>query len=592
MIKVLFVRPRICQPTELMTREPFQTLIVEDDEDQRILLKRVLQSRGHEVMACEAAEEGLLAYQRDLFPLVILDVMLPGMNGMELCREMRLIPESSQTVILFATGLEGREGLEEALSAGADDYITKPLDADLLHVRLTIAERQVRSLQRQKQRELDLMRDALRDPVTDLPNEQLFFERLDRAARRHAEERGAFSVLYVDLDGFGKMNESHGREGGDHVLREVGQRLEHCVRSVDTVARMQDDEFLLLLDGVNNTSEPVRLANLIHRALSAPFHIGNGEVFSSASIGIALSQTGFEIPSDMVRDARTASRMALDEDGGSAHRIFDPVLHAGALARVHLESRLKVGIERNELVNEYQPIVSLEDGHITGFESLVRWDDPDRGRLFPDEFIGIAEETGLIVPLGWWCLEEGCRQLREWQDKFPRDVPLTMAINITARQLEHPELVAQVEKQLSGFGIAPSALHIEITESSLMRDVDDTGKVLRELWDRSVRLHIDDFGTGYSSLSYLCRLPIHTLKIDRSFVDRMGDADSDLEIVKTIVRLAKNLGLSIVAEGIETEDQLKQLIALECDEAQGYLLSRPVSSDVATELIAAGKPLF
>ncbi len=575
-----------------MNQESFKTLIVEDDEDQRLLLKRILQSRGHEVVACGAAEEGLSAYQRDLFPLVILDVMLPGMNGMELCREMRLVPESNQTVILFATGVNGREGLEEALSAGADDYITKPLNGDLLHVRLTIAERQVRALQRQKQRELDLMRDALRDAVTDLPNRQLFFERLDRAARRHAREDGAFSVLYVDLDGFRKINEQNGRKAGDHVLREVGQRLEPCVRPVDTVARMQEDEFILLLDGVNNTSEPVRLAHRIHEALSAPIHIENQELFSSASIGIALSQTGFEKPSDMVRDAKAASRMARDEDGGSSHRIFDPVLHAGALARVHLESRLKAAVERNELVLHYQPIVLLKTGQITGFEALVRWDDPDRGRVFPDEFIPVAEETGLIVPLGWWCMEEGCRQLKEWQDRFPREVPLTMAINISPKQLEQPELLSHIDTQLSSFGMSPASLHIEITESSLMENVDDSGEVLRKLWDRSVRLHIDDFGTGYSSLSYLCRLPIHTLKIDRSFVDRMGDGDSDLEIVKTIVRLAKNLGLSIIAEGVETEDQLKQLIDLGCEEAQGYLFSRPVESSVASDLLAAGKPLF
>ena len=239
-------------PTESMSQEPLQTLIVEDDEDQRVLLTRILQSRGHEVVAFGAAEEGLVAYQRNPFPLVILDIMLPGMSGMELCREMRLVSESNQTILLFATGVGGREGIEEALAAGGDDYITKPLDGELLHIRLTIAERQVRALQRQKQRELDLMRDALRDPVTDLPNRQLFFERLDRAARRHAREDGAFSVLYVDLDGFREINEKHGRDSGDRVLREVGQRLEPCVRPVDTVARMQEDEFILLLDGVNN----------------------------------------------------------------------------------------------------------------------------------------------------------------------------------------------------------------------------------------------------------------------------------------------------------------------------------------------------
>ena len=574
-----------------MTQEPLQTLIVEDDEDQRVLLTRILQSRGHEVVACGTSAEGLSAYQRNPFPLVILDIMLPDMNGMELCREMRLVPESAQTVILFATGVDGREGLEEALSAGADDYLTKPLTGELLHVRLTIAERQIRALQRQKQRELDLMRDALRDPVTELPNRQLFFERLDRAARRHAREDGAFSVLYVDLDGFREINEKHGRDWGDRVLREVGERLEPCVRPVDTVARMEGDEFILLFDGVSNVSEPVRLAHRIHQALSAPFHIEDQEVFSSASIGIALSQTGFERPSDMVRDAKTASRTARAEDGPSSHRIFDPVLHAGALARVHLESRLKVAVERDELVLHYQPVVSLETGEILGFEALVRWEDPDRGMVFPDEFIPVAEETGLIVPIGWWGLEEGCRQLKEWQDRFPRDVPLTMAINISARQFEQPDLVEQIVTQISRFGIPPASLHIEITESSLMSNVDGSSAVLQQLWDRSLRLHIDDFGTGYSSLSYLCRLPIHTLKIDRSFVARMGEANSDLEIVKTIVRLAKNLGLSIIAEGVETEGQLKQLIELGCEEAQGFLFSRAVENTVAEELLA-GAPLF
>ena len=571
-----------------MTQDPLQTLIVEDDEDQRVLLTRILQSRGHEVVACGTSAEGLSAYQRNPFPLVILDVMLPDMNGMDLCREMRLVPESAQTVILFATGVDGREGLEEALSAGADDYLTKPLTGDLLHVRLTIAERQVYALQRQKQRELDLMRDALRDPVTDLPNRQLFFERLDRAARRHAREDGAFSVLYADLDGFREINEKHGREWGDRVLREVGERLEPCVRPVDTVARMEGDEFILLLDGVNNVSEPVRLAHRIHQALSAPFHIEDQEVFSSASIGIALSQTGFERPSDMVRDAKTASRTARAEDGPSSHRIFDPVIHAGALARVHLESRLKVAVERGELVLHYQPVVSLETGEILGFEALVRWEDPDRGMVFPDEFVPVAEETGLIVPIGWWGLEEGCRQLKEWHDRFPRDVPLTMAINISARQFEQPDLVDQITTQISRFGIPPASLHIEITESSLMSNVDGSSAVLQQLWDRSLRLHIDDFGTGYSSLSYLCRLPIHTLKIDRSFVDRMGEGDSDLEIVKTIIRLAKNLGLSIIAEGVETEDQLKQLIELGCEKAQGFLFSRAVEMTAAEDLLAAG----
>jgi diguanylate cyclase (GGDEF)-like protein len=435
------------------------------------------------------------------------------------------------------------------------------------------------------------MRDALRDPVTDLPNRQLFFERLDRAARRHAREHGAFAILYVDLDGFREINEKHGRECGDRVLREVGERLEPCVRPVDTVARMQADEFALLLDGVNNVSEPLRLANHIHQALSTPFHVEGQDVFSSASIGIGMSHTGFERPSDILRDAKTAARTARAEDGPSSHRIFDPVLHAGALARVHLESRLRVAAERNELALHYQPIVSLASGEILGFEALARWEDPDRGMILPDEFVPVAEETGLIVPIGWWSLEEGCRQLKEWQDRFPRDVPLTMALNISAKQFEQPDLVDQIAKRLARFAIPSASLHIEITESSLMSNLDGSARVLQQLCDLSLRLHIDDFGTGYSSLSYLCRLPIHTLKIDRSFVSRMAEGGSDLEIVKTIIRLAKDLGLSIIAEGIETKDQLSQLAELGCEEAQGYLFSRAVESSVADELLEGG-PLF
>jgi EAL domain-containing protein (putative c-di-GMP-specific phosphodiesterase class I) len=290
-----------------------------------------------------------------------------------------------------------------------------------------------------------------------------------------------------------------------------------------------------------------------------------------------------------VRDAKTASRMARAEDGRSSHRIFDPVLHAGALAQVHLESRLKVAVERSELLLHYQPVVSLQTGELTGFEALVRWNDPDRGLVPPYEFIPVAEETGLIVHMGWWILEEGCRQLKDWQKRFPRDVPLAMGINISPKQLEQPELVAHIDAQLAKFGLPPETLHVEITESSLMKNVDESGAVLQQIWDRSVRLHIDDFGTGYSSLSYLCRLPIHTLKIDRSFVDRMMEGDSDLEIVKTIVRLANNLGLSIIAEGVETEDQLKRLVELGCDEAQGYLFSRPLDSEAAEKLIECGK---
>ena len=571
-----------------MVEELLPTLIVEDDEDQRVLLTRVLEGRGHQVVALEDAESGLKAFQSTIFPLVILDIKLPGMSGMDLCRKMRLVAGAERTVILFATGVSGREALEEALQAGADDYIMKPLTSELLHVRLTIAERQVRAHQAQKQLEEDLLRDALRDALTGLPNRRLFLERLDRAARRHREqEESIFSVLYVDLDDFEELNEQHGRNGGDEVLREVGQRLETCVRPVDTVARMVDDEFVLLLDGLNDASDAVHVAEKIHESLSAPVGLPEVETFCTACIGIALNVTGFEKPSDMIRDAKTAALAAHEEDGGSSHRIFDPVLHAGVLARVHLESRVRMAVEREEMVLHYQPVVSLHTGDVTGFEALIRWQDPERGLVFPNDFIPVAEDTGLIVPIGWWGLEEACSQLKDWQDRFPREKPISVGVNFSSHQFEQPDFYDQIEDRLSRFKVHPNTLNVEITESALMSDLDVIADVLQRLKERAVRLHIDDFGTGYSSLSYLCRIPIHTLKIDRSFVVRMMESPADFEIVRTIVQLARNLELSIIAEGVETEAQLKLLRELGCEEAQGYLFSRAIVVEEASALLAA-----
>jgi diguanylate cyclase (GGDEF)-like protein len=487
--------------------------------------------------------------------------------------------------------VSGREALQEALQAGADDYITKPLMSELLHVRLTIAERQVRAHQKQKQLEEDLMRDALRDALTGLPNRRLFLERLDRAARQHREDtERIFSVLYIDLDDIGRINEQHERDGGDEVLREVGRRLDNCLRPVDTVARMAEDEFALLLDGLNDASDAVRFAEKIHESLSAPVRLDEAETFCSACIGIALSVTGFEKPSDMIRDAKTAELAAREEDGGSSHRIFDPVLHAGALARVHLESRLRLAVEREEMVLHYQPIVSMATGEVTGFEALIRWEDPERGLVFPDNFIGLAEETGIIIPIGWWGLEEACRQLKDWQERFPRENPISVGVNFSSLQFDQPDFYDQIEDRLARFGLHPNSLHVEITESSLMADLEGIVQVLERLKARSVRLHIDDFGTGYSSLSYLCRIPIHTLKIDRSFVVRMMESSADLEIVRTIVQLARNLELSIIAEGVETRAQFERLKDLGCDEAQGYLFSRAIAVEQADALLAMESP--
>ncbi len=566
------------------------TLIVEDADDQRALLTSILEHRGHDVVACADAESGLRAFQKTAFSLVILDIMLPGISGVELCRKLRLMPEADRTVILCATGVSGPEVLEEALQAGADDYIMKPLTEGLLDVRLRIAERQVRAHQAQKRREEDLLRDALRDSVTGLPNRRLFLERLDRVARQHVRSDSIFSVLYVDLDAFSEINDQHGREKGDEALREVGRRLETGLRATDTAARMKEDEFVLLLDRVTHARDPVRIAERIHELLSDPVSLGEEEVVCSACIGISVSVTGFEHPQDMVGEAKTAALAAREADGRSSHRIFDPALHAGVLARVHLESRLRLAVEREEMVLYYQPIVSLQTGDVAGFEGLIRWLDPERGLVGPGEFIAVAEETSLIVPIGWWGLEEGCRQLKAWHERFPREEPLSIGVNFSGLQFEQPDLYDQIDERISRFELPPNSLHVEITESSLMSDVQRVSQVLDRLRERDVELHIDDFGTGYSSLSYLCRIPVQTLKIDRSFVERMTESSADLEIVRTIVRLAKNLKMSIVAEGVETEAQLERLTGLGCDYGQGFLFSRAVPVKEAEAFLSVPNP--
>ncbi len=430
-----------------------------------------------------------------------------------------------------------------------------------------------------------LLHDALHDSLTGLPNRALFLEELRLAVDRRRRRRDeGFTVLFLDLDRFKVINDSLGHLAGDALLVELARRLTECVRPGDRVARLGGDEFTILLDGLDDATGATRIADRIQAALVAPFTIGGRDVFTSASIGIALSRSGYDDPAAVLRDADLAMYRAKAR-GGARTEVFDAAMHAAALARLELETDLRRGLERAEFRLHYQPIYAVDGSRLAGFEALLRWARPGSGLCLPPAFLAVAEETHLTVPLGAWALGEACRQLAEWSAGGPERAALHMAVNVSHRQLLCPGLVAAVARSLRETGIAPARLVLEITETVLMQDADAAVDVLTGLKALGVRLVMDDFGTGYSSLSYLRRFPLDGLKIDREFVSRMNER-ANFELVRTIIDLARNLRLEVVAEGVEDAVQWSQLRALACDMVQGFYFSGPLDADSAGRLLS------
>lgn len=575
--------------------EPLKILVVEDEPTSRHLVQEVVRSRGHHVEACADAETAWSLAQRETYDMAVLDVRLPGMDGVELARRLLKLPGEGQPVVLILTAVESRDTLEGALEAGVTDYIVKPISPEGLDLRIALGEREVHRRSHRRLEMEEAARAALQDRLTGLANRVLFIERLERTGRRAVRENRKkrerpylFAVLCFNLDGFAAVNRIHGRTVADEVLRETALRLEDAVRSIDTVARDADDEFVILLDSLSDVSDPTRVARRIQRSFATPVRVGDVEIPVSACVGMAFNVTGFEDPHQVFEDAGRALLRAKSRGSGS-HEMFDEVAHARALARLELESRLRTAIEENQLVLYYQPIVSVPTGQLRGFEALVRWEDPERGLIQPDDFIGVAEDTGMIIPLGWWTLEEACRQLRDWQDRYPGEAELTMAVNVSGRQFEEDGVEDQIAGVIDRTGISPDTLHLEITETAFMHDFARVVRVLERVKEGRISLDVDDFGTGYSSLSYLARLPIDTLKIDRSFISQMTYSSQNLEVVRTIARLARNLGLHLLAEGVETESQLEELRVLRTDSAQGFLFGRPAPPEEVEQTFLNGK---
>jgi len=479
-------------------------------------------------------------------------------------------------------------------------------DETLLWLMAQIGTQLGRVVERERAKD-QLVHDASHDVLTGLPNRSLFLDRLTRAIaqkRRHPEIN--FAVLFIDLDRFKVVNDSLGHLAGDLLIAEVAARFMASLRQTDvvsrpnatppaasegalpegsdTLARLGGDEFTILLDDLHSLSDAVRVAERVLATLAKPFLLQGQDVYVGASIGIASSVTPYVSADEVMRDADLAMYRA-KALGKGRYEVFDQTMHTMAVKRLALESDLRRALQNNEFVLHYQPIVTLRDEAITGVEALVRWQRPNHGLVYPGDFIDVAEDTGIILFLGMWVLREACRTMHRWHQEFPRERPLTISVNISARQFAQPDLVTQIRQIIEETGIQPSSLRLELTESVTMANAERAIKILESLRDLGIRISIDDFGTGYSSLSYLHRLPLDVLKIDRSFVTQMDDANEGLQIVNTIMHLAQNLDMEVIAEGVETEAHVKKLRSLGCANGQGYFFSRPVPAGEIHKLL-------
>ncbi|MDR1728560.1 MAG: EAL domain-containing protein [Acidobacteriota bacterium] len=685
-------------------QNPDSLLIVDDDSRNRELMGRRLNKRGFQTFSVGDGNEALAWIDANPVDLVLLDVEMPGLGGMDVLKEVRKKFTAAQLPVIMVTGKADSSDIVAALDAGANDYVTKPIDFPVVLARIqTQIERKHTedALRKSEERyalamraandglwdwdlqsgaiyfsprwksmvgeeedalgdspeewfgrihpddvervradiqahidgqtphyedeyrvlhkdgtylwmlgrglairdkngkayrmagsQTDITRGKVVDFLTGLPNRVLFMDRLSRSFERVRRRRDrTFALIFMDLDNFKLINDSLGHMVGDQLLVAIARRLESTVRSSDSVARIEHhtiariggDEFTVLLEDVAGPLDAIRVTDRIISDMGAPFVVDGHELFPTASIGIAVYNHSYQSPDALLQDADMAMYSA-KVAGKGRYEIFDTEMRAASVARLQLETEFRRAIERNEFENYYQAIVSFKTGRIYGFEALVRWRNATRGIVPPMEFIPMAEETGLIIPLGQWVLETACRQTSQWQARFPQDPPLSISVNLSARHFLQSDVLQQCTDIMKKMPLARRSLVLEVTESTLMKDHDASIELMGKLKDFDIRIAMDDFGTGYSSLSYLHQFPFDNLKIDRSFIIRLMEDD---EIVRTILTMGHNLGLKVVAEGVETLSQVDKLKEMECDYGQGYYFSKPVATREATALLEA-----
>ena len=562
-------------------------LVVADDPDNRHALSRRLAHRGYAVEVAESGAAALAKINQAHYDLVLLDQMMPGTSGLDLLRLLRATYSQTELPVIMVAALGHSHSVADALDQGANDYVVTPGDLP------AVAER----IQAQLVRSQADRQTTVSDPLTGLSHRGFFLRRLGQElTRRHTAVHEPLAVLLINLDGFKMLNDSFGHEGGDQVLIEAATRFHQtltdetaltgdAVSHCPVLARIGGDEFAVLLNSVPLAAKSEAVAQALLSCLAQPFALQGSHITLSASVGIAVLTSGGATAIDLLSDADLAMTCA-KQRGKNGWELFDPAMRLRARARMAMAIDLRFAIERNQLVVFYQPKMNLATRSIVGFEALLRWRHPLYGLVPPADFIPIAEETGVIVPVGAWVLRQACMQLKSWHAKFPCDPPLSMNVNLSVKQLGDPELFASVASVLAETGIPPECLNLELTESSLVSELESARDVLSRLQSLHVGLDLDDFGTGYSSFSYLRTLNFDALKIDRSFINRLESDSESRAIVETILNLARTLHMEVVAEGIETEEQLAKLVDLGCATGQGFLFSKPVAAELAEQLLA------
>ncbi len=681
-----------------------KVLVVDDDGATRLLARRSLEQAGFKVVEAKNGAEAIKAFSATHPDLVMMDVMMPGIDGLAACEEIRKLPNGHSTPIIMVTALDDLPSIQNAYEAGATDFITKPIKWATLHQRVRYMVRQKIVADRLRESEArlakaqrtarlgnwewDIKPDRLRwsdevyaildlrpynfdgtcmaflarvhpedrddvghaiqaaieldesltleyrvvasagdvriihqeaeleynakgkpvrlvgtiqditeqskaedrlrylahyDPLTSLPNRHRFTERLKEAVKAN-KKKGHMAVLSVGLDRFKRINSAFGHEAGDELLRDCALRLAEGLdqaaakagkRCTPFLARFGGDEFIVILENCGGPKAAAKVADILLEKMADPFDLGEQEVFITTSIGICLHPSDGDTADGLIHSADAALRHAKSE-GKNNRQAYTSTLNADAVRRFSLESKLQKSLENDELLLHYQPKVDLISGRLVGMEALIRWQHPELGTVPPLEFISLAEESGLIVPIGEWVLREACTQSRMWQDAGY--TPARMSVNLSARQFWDPQLAENIGKILVETGLAPHHLELEITEGTFMQNADETVRTLKELKKMDIHLSVDDFGTGYSSLSYLQKFPLDTLKVDRSFISNVTtDADS-ASITRTIISMARSLNLTVIAEGVETQEQLDFIRNEGCDQIQGYFVSPPVTS--------------
>ena len=562
-------------------------LIVDDESAIRDLLKSILID-DYECTTAESAEVALAYLKGETFDLVISDINMGGMSGIELIS--RVVASSPDTVVMMISGNQTLDSPIEAIRNGAFDYIKKPFDIDqvemavsraIKHGALLVSKREhenhLEELVAERTSKLNYL--AYNDPLTGLPNRVFFEDRLTQILLRQSGD-SKVAVFFVSLDRFKALRDTLGHTVGDRLIKEVAHRLQTVAETKASVARFEGDEFALLLT-YEKSDELSVFGNNVFDAFKSPLVVGDDEVVIPISMGISLSPDDGNDAQELLTNAGAALSY-VRKNGGNNYKFFTSDLHDTAMSRLALENELRRALERSEFELYYQPKVDMVTGKMTGMEALLRWNHPDLGLVPPLDFIPLAEETGLILPIGEWVLRAACAQTKAWHDQ---GFELNVAVNLSPRQFQQRDLVSTINRIVAETGFDPRELNLEVTESSIMNNAESAVTILRELKDTGIRISIDDFGTGYSSLAVLKDLPIDVLKIDKTFINDVTTNPDDAALVTAVVTLAHNLRLNVVAEGVETNEQLAFLRALNCDKWQGYLFSKPLPAAAFESLL-------